>query len=292
MAASWVSAEMTALIDVIAAPWAILPDRLLQIQGIYQAHTRGELQDLAAIEKSLGRPLDNGHKPYTIDQGVAILPIEGVIAKRANMFHSISGGCSSELVARDLQAAIADPGVDSIILAIDSPGGTVDGVQVLSDAVLAARGIKPIVTHASGTMASAAYWIGSAAQAVYVADGTTMVGSIGVVATHTDVSGAEAQRGIKTTEIYAGKYKRIASSYAPLSDAGRESLQASLDYIYAQFVGAVAMHRGVGEQLVLANMADGRIFIGAQAIDAGLVDGIESLQHLVTRLSQASKALN
>lgn len=277
-------------LQVLSAPWAIEPSRLLEIQAIYLAHARGERADLAAIEARIGKPLANERQPYTVDQGVAVLPLQGVIAKRMNMFTSISGGTSSELVGADLASALKDPQVHSILLDVDSPGGTVDGVQALAGAVMAARSVKPIVTLASGLIASAAYWIGSAAQAVYIADATTVVGSIGVVATHQDVSGAEAQRGVKTTEIAAGKYKRIASNYGPLSDDGRQTIQEHVDYLYSMFVGDVARHRGVSESAVLNRMADGRTFIGQQAIDAGLVDGIATLAQLVKRLNSAAEA--
>lgn len=271
------------LLDVLTAPWAIEPAKLLEIQAIYATHLRGDKIDIAAIEQKLGRPLTNEAKGYTIQDGVAVLPIEGVIAKRANLFSQISGGVSTELAGRDLKAALNDPAVHSIVLAIDSPGGTVDGTISLAD--LVASSAKPIVTLASGTMASAAYWIGSAANAAYITDATTVVGSIGVVATHTDVSKAQATQGVKTTEIAAGKYKRIASSYEPLSTEGRQTIQDQVDYTYALFVDAVAKQRGVSADKVLSDMADGRIFIGQQAIDAGLVDGVSTLDALVAQLN-------
>lgn len=274
------------LLDVLNSPWAITEGKLLEIQEIYRSHLQGPKIDIAAVEARIGRPLANEPAPYEVIDGVAVLPIEGVIAKRMNLFSQISGGVSTELIARDLRAALADPAVHSIILAIDSPGGTVDGTQTLANAVIAGKAIKPIVTLASGTMASAAYWIGSAAQAAYIVDGTTAVGSIGVVATHRDMSGAEAQRGIKTTEVYAGQYKRIASSYEPLTKAGRQSIQEQVDYTYALFVGAVAQQRGVSEDKVLKDMADGRVFMGQQAIDVGLVDGVSTLDALVAQLNQ------
>lgn len=271
------------LLDVLTAPWAIEPAKLLEIQAIYATHLRGDKIDIAAVEAKLGRPLANEQKAYAIQDGVAILPIEGVIAKRANLFSQISGGVSTELVGRDFKSALADPAVHSIILAIDSPGGTVDGTISLAD--LVATSTKPVVTLASGTMASAAYWIGSAASSAYITDATTIVGSIGVVATHTDVSKAQAARGVKTTEIAAGKYKRIASSYEPLTKEGRQTIQDQVDYTYALFVDAVAKQRGVSTDKVLSDMADGRIFIGQQAIDAGLVDGVSTLDALVQQLN-------
>ena len=273
------------LLDVLTAPWAIEPAKLLEIQAIYATHLRGDKIDIEAVEKRLGRPLANESKAYDIQDGVAILPIEGVIAKRANLFSQISGGVSTELVARDLKAAMADPAVHAIILSIDSPGGTVDGTETLAAAV--AGSTKPIVTLASGTMASAAYWIGSAASACYITDSTTVVGSIGVLATHTDVSKSQEAQGIKTTEIFAGQYKRIASNYAPLSKEGRQTMQDQVDYTYGLFVNAVAKNRGVSTDAVLKDMADGRIFIGQQAIDAGLVDGVSTLDALVGELNQS-----
>lgn len=275
------------LLDVLTAPWAIEPAKLLEIQAIYATHLRGDKIDIAAVEQRLGRPLENAVKRYEIVDGVAVLPLEGVMAKRANLFSQISGGVSTQLVQRDLQDAASDPAVHSIILSIDSPGGTVDGTETLASAIRAAREKKPVVALASGTMASAAYWVGSAAESIYITDGTTQVGSIGVVATHMDVSKAEEARGVKTTEVFAGKFKRINSQYGPLTDAGRATMQEQVDYTYSLFVQAVATQRGVSVDKVLNDMADGRVFMGQQAIDAGLVDGVSTLSALVERLNQA-----
>lgn len=271
------------LLDVLTSPWAIEPAKLLEIQAIYATHLRGDKIDIAGIEQKLGRPLNNEAQRYVIQDGVAILPIEGVTAKKANLFSQISGGVSTQLIARDLRDAMSDPAVHSIILAIDSPGGTVDGTQALADIVAASN--KPIITLADGQMCSAVYWIGSAASAVYIADSTTVVGSIGVVANHKDISQAEEKQGVKTTEIVAGQFKRIASNYAPLSKEGRQTIQDQVDYTYSLFVSAVATNRGVSIDTVLNNMADGRTFIGQQAIDAGLVDGVSTLDALVAKLN-------
>lgn len=278
------------ILDVLTAPWAIQPAKLLEIQDIYLAHARGDKADLAGVEQRLGRPLANEPKRYEVVDGVAVLPVEGIIAKRMNLMTQISGGTSTEIAAAALQQAIADPSVHSVVLSVDSPGGTVDGTEALANAVRAARDVKPVVTLASGTMASAAYWIGSAASQVYIADSTTQVGNIGVVSKHVDVSGAEAARGVKTTEIVAGKFKRVASQYGALTEEGRQSIQAQVDYLYGLFVSAVASNRGVSVDKVVADMADGRDFIGEQAVTAGLVDGITTLPALVAMLNKQRTA--
>lgn len=275
------------LIDVINGPWAITVEMLTEIQRIYATHLRGEKIDIKALEAKLGQPLNNQPLGYDIINGVAVIPIDGVIAKKMNLMMQVSGGVSSELVKNDFRAALNDPSVSSIILHIDSPGGTVDGTAELADMIYQARGIKPIVAFTDGMMASAAYWIGAAADKIYISSDTSVVGSIGVVTSHVDVSKSEEMIGIKTSEISAGKFKRIASEYAPLSDAGRATIQERVDYLYSVFVNHVAQFRGVSVDQVLSNMADGRIFTGKQAIAAGLVDGVSTLAGLIEGLAVA-----
>lgn len=276
------------ILNVLSGPWAILPEKLIEIQAVYDAHLRGEKVDIARLEARLGRELNNEpQRRYEIRDGVAVIPIEGVMARRMNLFSQISGGVSTELVARDIRAAAADPAVHSIVELYDSPGGAAEGLQLMIDAGNEARSAgKRVVSLANGTMASGAYWTGSAAEQVYIADAITQVGSIGVVATHRDNSGAQQQAGVHLTDVVAGKYKRIASSNGPLSDEGRQTLQQMVDYLYSVFVSAVATHRHTTVERVLADMADGRVFIGEQAISAGLVDGISTLDQLVMQLNR------
>jgi capsid assembly protease len=281
------------ILDVLTSPWAIMPEKLQEMCAIYRAHVRGEKADLTAIEAALGKKLDNQPKAYMVMDGVAVIPLEGVISKRMNLFSRISGGVSTQLFQRDLQAAVDDPEAHSIVLLIDSPGGTVDGTQAAMQAIRDARTKKKVVAAADGLMASAAYWIGSAAEQIFIMDGTTEVGSIGVVATHEDWSKYEEKVGVKTTEITAGRYKRIASEYAPLSPEGRATIQEQVDNIYTIFVNDVAANRGKDVEAVLKEMADGRIFIGQKALAAGLVDGIKSLPGVIAMLNEpAAKTRN
>jgi len=129
-------------------------------------------------------------------------------------------------------------------------------------------------------MCSAAYWIGAAADKIYCSP-TAEVGSIGVLLTHYDKSGADAAAGIKRTMVTAGSYKRIAGDNAPLTVDGAEYLQTMVDAIYSMFVDDVARFRGVSSDEALSNMANGRIFIGKAAVAAGLVDDIATLTDVI-----------
>jgi signal peptide peptidase SppA len=284
------------ILDVLTSPWAILPEKLAEIQAIYSVHLRGEKIDIKGIEAQIGKPLNNEQKPYQVIDNVAIIELNGIMAKRMNLLMQISGGFSSQIAMRDFKQAFADPEVSAVILAVDSPGGTVDGTEELANAVFEARqqDTKPVITYADGLMASAAYWIGAASDRIYINGETAQIGSIGVVATHVDYSQWEAKEGIKTTEIFAGKYKRINSEYEPLSKEGKQYMQDTVDYFYSIFANTMTRYRpgklAITEDGALP-WADGKVFIGQQAIENGLVDGVKSLDELIMQLSQEGKTM-
>jgi signal peptide peptidase SppA len=245
---------------------------------------RGDKIDIKAL---LPAPAPPGNKPrgYEIVGGVAVIPVEGVLTKSRSFFSFLFGGTSMRDIGDAYEAALADTAIHSIILAIDSPGGTVDGTQELVTRIASRRDEKPVAAWAGGTMASAAYWIGAAAGRIYVGDDTTEVGSIGVVATHIDYSAQDEKYGERWTEITAGAYKRIASIHAPLTAEGRSYIQDQVDYLYGVFVESVAQLRGKPLDEILA-AADGKIFIGQQAVDVGLADKIMTLKETINEMEE------
>lgn len=260
---------------IFSQPWAIIPERLAELKKAYDAS-----EAVAFLNRS-NTPDDS--PGYENRGGVAVVPIMGVLTKNTDWW---SDGTAMNEAKDAFRAALDDPSVHSIVLHIDSPGGTVDGTQGLASVIESAGGQKPITAFSDGTMASAAYWIGSAADKVYISGDTVHVGSIGVVAAHVDVSRLEENFGVKVTEITAGKYKRIASMHAPLSEEGRSSIQDHVDHLYGVFVDDVAKHRSVSVERAL-EMADGRVFIGRKAVDVGLVDGIRSLEQIISEFKEA-----
>jgi hypothetical protein len=119
---------------------------------------------------------------------------------------------------------------------------------------------------------------------MFIGSDTDQVGSIGVITQHIDTSNAEHQRGVRITDLAAGRYKAVGSQHAPLSAESRGAIQDHLDQIYGTFVDTVARNRGTDVQTALSNMADGRVFVGQKAIDAGLVDGKATLPQLMQRM--------
>lgn len=275
------------LLDVMNSPWSIAPEKLQEIRAVYETHMKGEKIDLKPIKAAMQSGMNEleAERGYRVESGVAIIDIRDVLTKGMTFFSYLFGGTAMREVGDAFDRAMEDPQVHAVILAIDSPGGTVDGTEELSGKIMSARGKKPIVSWADGMMASGAYWVGAAADKIYIAGDTTTVGSIGVVATHVDISKADEMMGERWTEITAGRYKRIASSHKPLSEEGRAYIQEQVDAIYSVFVQSVAAMRGRSVEEVLES-ADGRIFVGQQAITAGLADGVAGLSELVNNLKE------
>jgi signal peptide peptidase SppA len=273
------------LADVIRGPWCITDEAYATIREVYDRKLRGEKADLADIEARLGRPLDNQRsESFDLEDGIATIRLEGILAKRMNLFTAISGGTSTEIFRDQVARAKASPDVRGAILYIDSPGGTADGTQLAANEVLAFRDVKPIVTVAGGMIASAAYWIGSAATHVFLEDETTLAGSIGAKGQHIDRSQADAKEGIVRTELIAGRYKGVGSDTRPLSDDDRAILEARLADMYTVFVDAVARNLGRSPADVVATIAEGRVFLGRHAVDVGLAHGIATLAQVRQRM--------
>jgi signal peptide peptidase SppA len=254
--------------------WSILPGFFESLVANFRTYSAdADMQR----EASKYKPSAGSDGFYKIENGVAIIPIHGSITKRPSFFSFLYGGTSIDQISASFQAAMNDPAVQAVVLDMDSPGGTVSGVDELSEKIYAGRGKKPIVAYAGSMMASAAYWIGSAADRIIAAK-TADIGSIGVLMMHADWSEYDKKVGIKTTYITAGKYKALGNDAEPLSEFARETFQSELNYIYDIFLSAVGRNRGVESKAVKENMADGRIFIGQQALEAGLIDSIGNMQ--------------
>ncbi|WP_263418679.1 S49 family peptidase [Terriglobus albidus] len=286
-------------------PLALTPWKLTQICDVWDRHQAGVKIDASSLKAEFGSEAEDlptrffaaganitrrtadetGGAGYVIRDGVALIAIEGVLGKRMDIFMWFSGGTSTEDLQKDVIAAVNDSAVTAICYVVDSPGGDVDGTQLAANVIQAAAEKKPSAAWVTGLGASAAYWLASQTSVIYLADDTTTVGSIGVVYQHVDRSGADQQRGVKRTEITAGKYKRIASDTGPLTQEGTDYIKEGVDHVYSVFVDNVADGRGVSSDQVLTDMADGRVFMGQKAIDAGLADGIATLDQVITMLN-------
>lgn len=222
-----------------------------------------------------------------IGAGIAVLPLYGTIVQRAGMMTEWCGGTSTQQFAGALRDALADDTVSQILIDVDSPGGSVYGVQELGEEIYQARKAKPIVASVNSLAASAGYWLASQASEVYVTPGGE-AGSIGVWMAHEDWSAALAEQGIKVTLISSGKHKVEGNPYEPLSEDAMAFLQSRTDDYYAAFTKAVARGRGVGIDAVRSGMGQGRVLGADAALAEKMVDGIKTYDDVVRQMRRSA----
>ena len=281
------------LAQIMSTPWALMPETLNAMAGILRRWQAGESLPAATHQRiEADQSLRAARKAGTqAGSGqIAVLPLYGIITQRGNMVDALSGpgSCSTQQFAAALSDALNDPAVEQILIDIDSPGGSVYGVEELAAQILAARGQKPVVAVANSLAASAAYWIGSAASEFYCTPGGE-VGSIGVWQAHEDLSDALKYEGIDVTLISAGKFKVEGNPYEPLTAEATAFLQSRVDDYYNAFVAAVSQARAVNTDEVINGMGQGRVLGASAALTLDMIDGVMTFDQVVAMMQSRIK---
>lgn len=267
---------------------------------IHPGHAQTFLQDVQSmmsvaenLSDRMGRAalLSSGYdfrymdsKPYAFAEGIAVIPVSGNLVHRSTVSWRYYTGYDA--IRNQLTYAMEDPDVKAVVFDVNTPGGHVSGCYELSDFIYKSRGKKPMTAVVDASAYSAGYAICSAADKIIVTP-TGGVGSIGVVATHFDMSGAMERYGEKVTFMYAGKHKIDGNPYQKLSDQARIAMQTRVDGFYNDFAALVARNRGIDEAKVRATEA--ACYSAAEAVSMGLVDSVmtsqDALAAIVSELS-------
>ena len=247
----------------------------------------GERLNLAAPAADLAIPVPRVTPAQP--SGIAVIPIHGTLVKRVLGMEAASGLTSYGGIAQEIDAALADPLVQGILLDIDSPGGEASGSFELARQIRHAATQKPVWAVANDAAYSAAYALAASAQRLIVTE-TGGVGSIGVIALHIDQSAKDAQEGYRYTAVTAGAHKNDFSPHHPLSDEAKAELQAEVDRLYGLFVEHVTAMRSLNADAVRATEAG--LYFGANAITAGLADAVSSFETALADFSLFLSARN
>lgn len=217
---------------------------------------------------------------------IAVLSINGAIDYKPGFVEMFFGAVDINRIEEAFTDLVNDETVDTIILDIDSPGGSVIGVRQLSETIYKAREKKRIVSLANPLSASAAYWIGTAAHEMYsIPDG--IVGSVGAFMLHFDYSQYLANEGIKPTFIYAGDKKVKGNELEPLDAETRDEMQEKVDAVYKEFVTDLARNRGVSTATITSQYGQGAGVDAKTALKDGMIDGILTFKDLLIREMKA-----
>jgi signal peptide peptidase SppA len=283
---------------ILADAWAMHPGKLEQMVHVvarWEAGQMVEAKELAGFDEPAAAGLAGGdmaERGYSTRGSVGVLPVGGVISKYSSMVSKVSAGRGTSVVElrRSFANAVQDVKageLGSIMLLVDSPGGSVSGVDTLAQDIrnAVADGV-PVVAYADDQMASAAYWIGSQASEVY-AGRTAAVGSIGVYSVLTDSSRAAENAGYKVHLVKAGQYKGTGADGVPVSTEALQAMSGEVAAYYEAFTEAVAKGRkGKLTRSRVAELADGRVHVGPAAAELGLVDGIATAEEVVARMNR------
>jgi protease-4 len=204
---------------------------------------------------------------------------------------SIAGLITGDKDTLDLVKSIGESQASAVLLAIDSPGGTTTGAEKLYDELRRLSAKKPIVAVV-GTLAASGGYIAALAADEIVAQGNSLVGSIGVLFQYPNVSRLLDTVGVKVEEVKSSPLKAAPNGFEPTSEAAREALAAIVADSYDWFKGLVKERRKLGDE-ELAKVSDGRIFTGRQGLPLKLVDLLggerEAIEWLETEKGVAKK---
>ena len=220
-------------------------------------------------------------EPFRAERGVAILTTVGSMVNRgAWVGDDGSGLVSYEGFKFQLDRAVKNDKIKSIILDIETPGGQAIGAFEAARAVRNAAKIKPVYAVVNGMAASAGYAMASGATRIITTE-SGLSGSIGVVALHLDHSEQLADEGIKPTFIHAGAHKVDGNPLEPLTDEVKEEWQAEIQETYELFLDTVAAGRGSRLSKEQARDTQARTFMGQAAVDAGLADAVGTFEEVL-----------
>ncbi len=261
--------------------WYITQDSLDLMMDILDRHIKGEV-DRGNIDLRFGAGDGrNGDSDSVNMRGIGILPIHGPIFPKANMMTRMSGATSIEEFQQNFRAMMANDHVSTILLDIDSPGGNADMIPEMAAEIREARERKPIVAVANTMCCSAAQYLAAQANKVY-ATPSGQVGSVGVIMIHTDKSRKDQMEGIDRTYIHAGSKK--ADLYKTLTPESKAEIQEKVDYHYEMFVNDMAAGRNVSTEHVLEHFGQGSILMPNEAVEAGMIDGVQTFDQVLGRL--------
>jgi signal peptide peptidase SppA len=246
---------------------------------------RCEGRDMTAEERERFEAARRVARPQASPGAVAVIPVHGILAHRMDLFTETSGGTSYESLAEQLSAAVSAPGVATILLDINSPGGEVYGLEEFASQIVEARKAKPVVAIANAQAASAAYWIASQADE-FVVTPSGEVGSVGIISMHVDYSKYLENEGIKPTYLTTATHKAEFNPAEPLGEDSRAYALREMQTYHDKFVHAVASGRKVARKRVEEQFGKGRMVTSERAVELGMADRIESFDATVARMQK------
>lgn len=244
-------------------------------QQICDLYTASRFEDVKAIQLQDYAKLKDVVN-YRAKKKVAVIYAEGNI---------VDGDAKQEVAGDRFARIIADVRKDStvkaVVLRVNSPGGSVLASEKIKTEIdlIRANGI-PVIASYGDYAASGGYWISANCDKIY-SNATTLTGSIGVFSMIPDISGTLKEKvHVNITPVNSNKHADMYNMMRPLDQAELDYMQASVENIYDKFTGLVAEGRDMSVAAV-DEIAQGRVWTGAEALGIGLVDEIGTIEDAI-----------
>lgn len=262
----------------------------LTLEAVQSAQARVPEMIAARMKSGSDSGMPEMPSMYKRHGTVGVIDISGPLVAGDAGYMRFFGITGYDNIRSALMEGVKDKDAKSLMLNINSGGGSVNGVSDTGRFIKSVAQIKPVTAYAD-TAASAAYWLGSASSHITAAE-TGTVGSIGVLRVHSEHSKADAQEGITTTILRAGRYKALMNPVEPLSEDARAQADVMLQDLYKSFVSMVAENRGVSYKVAHEKMADGREFMGQRGLEVGLIDKVGTYEEALAHAASMHISVN
>lgn len=220
---------------------------------------------------------------------IAIIYAEGTIFMDSTS-GGISGSITPNTLIEEINKALKDNTIKGIVLRINSPGGSALASNIISSKIIEVNKIKPIYVSIGGVGASGGYYIAAVAEKIY-ADKDSLTGSIGVVSIIPNIKKMLGNISINVDEVKKGEYSDIYSMVKDFDADKRDKLYASNLKVYNEFLDTVSFGRKLNRQHV-ERIAQGKVWLGEEALELGLVDEIGGLENAVRGLAADLKLVD
>lgn len=226
--------------------------------------------------------LNDAKSTSTTKNSIAVVHIDGpiLLGKEEPSLFGGTEGAYSESIRKALDSIADEPRIRAVVLRVNSPGGSAVASEVILQAVREVQNQKPVIVSMGNVAASGGYYVSSRANRIF-ADATTITGSIGVVAGKLATDQMWRRIGVNFTAVQRGRNAGLMRSAKAWSKPEKEEIQGWMDEIYDVFKRHVTEGRKDKLKKPIDEIAGGRVYTGAQALELGLVDELGSLNDAI-----------
>jgi signal peptide peptidase SppA len=250
------------------------PNQLLFLEPLFK-HSGIDFEQFVTTIKQAAVKLPEPKVMAVDKSGVAHVSIKGALMPNRSLLMQAMGGTSTTDVNNAFREIQRNPKIKGVFMHVNSPGGSIGGIDQTAELIHNVRQEKPIVGQITGTASSAGYYLASQANKLFATSRTNSAGSVGTRMVLTDASQAAEKAGIKRIAIDTGPNKSLGVPGLPVTADQQAHLQDQVNTLQRYFEQSVQRGR---PNIDMGAINDGSNFLAEQAQQRGLIDGIQSAE--------------